>query len=114
MEPLGKPGDIATHPVAKYNNTDKGNLASSRFLEDSDFLKLRSLTVGYNFNQLRRYGISNLRVSLSGENLFTVTKYSGVDPELPASDGVVMGTTGASVYPSVRRFSLGINITLNL
>lgn len=107
-----KPGDIATHPVAKYNNTDKGNLASSRFLEDSDFLKLRSLTVGYNFNQLRRYGISNLRVSLSGENLFTVTKYSGVDPELPASGGVVMGTTGASVYPSVRRFSLGINITL--
>lgn len=107
-----KPGDIATHPVAKYNNNDKGNNASSRFLEDSDFLKLRSLTVGYNFNQLRKYGIQNLRVSLSGENLFTVTKYSGVDPELPASGGAVMGTAGASVYPSVRRFSLGINITL--
>ncbi|MBD5244084.1 MAG: TonB-dependent receptor [Barnesiella sp.] len=107
-----KPGDIATHPVAKYNNTDQGNLASSRFLEDADFLKLRSLTIGYNFNQLKQYGISNLRVSFSGENLFTVTKYSGVDPELPASGGTVMGTTGPSVYPSVRRFSLGINITL--
>lgn len=107
-----KPGDIATHPVAKYNNSDKGNNASSRFLEDSDFLKLRSLTIGYTFNQLRRYGIQNLRVTLSGENIFTVTNYSGVDPELPASGGSVMGTAGASVYPSVRRFSLGINITL--
>ncbi|MBD5307812.1 MAG: TonB-dependent receptor [Bacteroides sp.] len=107
-----KPGDVATHPVAKYNNSDKGNNASSRFLEDADFLKLRSLSIGYTINQVRQYGISNLRVSLSAENLFTVTKYSGVDPELPASNGSVVGTTGASVYPSVRRFSLGINITL--
>lgn len=107
-----KPGDIATHPVAKYNNTSNSYSASSRQLESSDFLKLRSLTVGYNFDQLRKYGIQNLRLSLSGENLFTVTKYSGVDPELPASGGTVMGTAGASVYPSVRRFSLGINITL--
>lgn len=106
-----KPGDIATHPVAKYNNQDHGNYASSRFLENGDFLKLRSLSVGYSFDQLKKYGISNLRVSLSGENIFTVTKYSGVDPELPASDGKVMGTATA-VYPSVRRFSLGINITL--
>ncbi len=107
-----KPGDIATHPVAKYNNSDNGNKASSRYLENSDFLKLRSLSVGYSFSQLRRFGINNLRVSLSGENLFTVTKYSGVDPELPASGGTVAGTAGPSVYPSVRRFSLGINITL--
>ena len=85
-----KPGDIATHPVAKYNNSDKGNSASSRYLEDSDYLKLRSLSLGYNFN-LKQYGIQNLRVSLSGENLFTLTDYSGVDPEIPASSGSVMG-----------------------
>ena len=107
-----KPGDIATHPVAKYNNSDKGNLASSRFLEKSDFLKLRSLSIGYNISALRKYGVQNLRVSLSGENLFTITKYSGVDPELPASGGSVMGSAGPGVYPSVRRFSLGINLTL--
>lgn len=105
-----KPGDIATHPVAKYNNQDKGNSVSSRYLESSDYLKLRSLTVGYNFN-LKQYGIQNLRVSLSGENLFTLTDYSGVDPEIPASGGAVMGTAGASVYPSVRRFMFGLNVT---
>ncbi|MBO5079549.1 MAG: TonB-dependent receptor, partial [Bacteroidaceae bacterium] len=105
-----KPGDIATHPVAKYNNLDKGNSPSSRYLEDSDYLKLRSLSLGYNFN-LKQYGIQNLRVSLSGENLFTLTDYSGVDPEIPASSGKVMGTAGAAVYPSVRRFMFGLNVT---
>ena len=105
-----KPGDIATHPVAKYNNSDKGNSPSSRYLEDSDYLKLRSLSLGYNFN-LKQYGIQNLRVSLSGENLFTLTDYSGVDPEIPASSGSVMGTAGAAVYPSVRRFMFGLNVT---
>ena len=105
-----KPGDIATHPVAKYNNSDKGNSPSSRYLEDSDYLKLRSLSLGYNFN-LKNYGIQNLRVSLSGENLFTLTDYSGVDPEIPASSGKVMGTAGAAVYPSVRRFMFGLNVT---
>ena len=105
-----KPGDIATHPVAKYNNLDKGNSPSSRYLEDSDYLKLRSLSLGYNFD-LKQYGIQNLRVSLSGENLFTLTDYSGVDPEIPASSGKVMGTAGAAVYPSVRRFMFGLNVT---
>lgn len=105
-----KPGDIATHPVARYNNDSQSNRASSRFLEDSDYFKLRSLTLGYNF-KLPQYHISNLRVYFTGENLFTLTKYSGVDPELPASDGAVMSTTGPDVYPSVRKFMFGINLT---
>ena len=104
-----KPGDIATHPVAKYNNPDQGNKASSRFLEDSSFLKLRSLTLGYNFRLGEKQNY-NLRVYFTGENLFTITDYSGVDPELPASGGKVMGTTGVSVYPSVRRYMFGVNL----
>lgn len=110
-----KPGDIATHPRAMYNNQDKGNLASSRYLESSDYLKLRSLTLGYNFD-LKKYGIQTLRLSISGENLFTITDYSGVDPELPAGTndkGVlsVTNTGGTSVYPAVRKFMLGVNLT---
>lgn len=106
-----KPGDIATHPRAVYNNTDQGNKASSRYLENSDYLKLRSLTLGYSIPTPQNWGIRNLRVSLSAENLFCITKYSGVDPELPASGGSVMGSTGPGVYPSVRRFSLGLNLS---
>lgn len=104
-----KPGDIATHPVARYNNQDKGNATSTRYLEKNDFLKLRSLTLGYNID-LSQFKVDNLRISLSGENLFTITKYSGVDPELPAIDGAVMGSTGPAVYPSTRKFMLGLNL----
>jgi len=105
-----KPGDIATHPIGRYNNQDKGNSPSTRYLENSDFLKLRSLTLGYNID-LSKYKVSNFRLTLSGENLFVITDYSGVDPEIPSSGGTVMGTTGPGVYPSIRRFMLGLNVT---
>ncbi|RZL17547.1 MAG: TonB-dependent receptor, partial [Pedobacter sp.] len=72
-----KPGDIATHPVARYNNQDRGNVVSSRYIENNDFFRLRSLALGYNFD-FKKFGISNLRAYVSGENLFVITKYSGV------------------------------------
>lgn len=106
-----KKGDVATHPRALYNNKDNGNKASSRYLEDNSFFKLRTLSLGYNLS-LPQLKVQNLRIYLNAENLFTLTKYSGVDPELPASDGSVMGTTGISVYPPVRRFVLGLNLSL--
>lgn len=110
-----KPGDIATHPVPSYNNQSKANSPSSRYLEDSDYLKLRSLTIGYNLS-LPKYYIQNMRIFFAGENLFTVTGYSGVDPEIPAKandDGTisVIGSAGPSVYPSTRKFMFGLNLT---
>ncbi|WP_299396660.1 TonB-dependent receptor [uncultured Gelidibacter sp.] len=105
-----KPGDIATHPIARYNNQDKGNATSTRYLEKNDFLKLRSLSLGYNID-LSQYKVDNLRVTLSGENLFVITDYSGVDPEIPSSNGAVLGSTGPGVYPSTRRFMLGLNVS---
>lgn len=113
-------GDIATHPVAAYNNPSNANKASTRYLESADFLKLRSVTLGYNFN-LKSQFVKALRVYVSGENLFCITDYSGVDPELPAADGgrdasgerstALSISTGAGVYPSVRKFMLGVNVT---
>ncbi len=112
-----KPGDNATHPVAKYGNQDNGNKVSSRYLEDNDFLRLRSLTLGYNF-KLEQYKISNLRVFFTGENLFTVTNYSGVDPEIPLTPvdgrrqgGDLTNSASPSVYPAVRRFMFGLNVS---
>lgn len=107
-----KPGDVATHPKPAYNNTSNSNKTSSRYLEDGDYLKLRSLTVGYNLN-LPQWHISNLRLFVTGENLFTITGYSGVDPEVtPSSDNGVIGSVGVSPYPIARKFMFGINITL--
>ena len=54
--------------------------------------------------------ISNLRIYLSGENLFTFTDYSGVDPELPPHNSKIVGVT-TTVYPSTRKFIAGINLT---
>ena len=113
-------GDHATHPVASYNNSSNSNKASTRYLESADFLKLRSVTLGYNF-YLKSSIVKALRLYLSAENLFCITGYSGVDPELPAADGgrdtsgerstALSISTGSGVYPSVRKFMLGVNVT---
>lgn len=106
-----KPGDNATHPVARYNNTSNSNAMSSRYLESNDFFRMRSLALGYNFN-LKKYKVRNLRVYLSGENLFVITKYSGVDPEIPVSDdGNILFSAGPAVYPMTRKFMFGLNVS---
>jgi TonB-linked SusC/RagA family outer membrane protein len=104
-----KPGDIATHPVASYNNDSNSNKPSSRFLENGDFLKLRTLTLSYNL-KLPKYYIQNMNLFITGENLFCITKYSGVDPELPSYDGKVVGVT-STVYPTARKIVFGCNLT---
>ena len=111
-----KEGDIATHPVASYGNKSNSNKASTRFLEDGDYLKLRSLSIGYNLD-LSKYYIQNMRIYFTAENVFTVTKFSGIDPEVPAyydeTTGTykAIGTAGANLYPSTRKFMFGINLT---
>lgn len=106
-----KPGDVATHPRARYGNQDLGNSTSSRYLESNDFFRMRSLALGYNFD-LKKYNIRNLRVFLSGENLFVLTKYSGVDPEIPVNDGeTILFSAGPAVYPMTRKFMVGLNVS---
>ncbi len=104
-----KKGDIATHPVASYNNSSNSNKVSSRYLEDGSYFKMRTLSLGYNF-VLPQYNFENIRLFVTGENLFTISKYSGVDPELPSYDGKVVGVT-TTVYPTTRKFMFGINLT---
>lgn len=104
------PGDNATHPVAKYNNQDKGNQVSSRYIEKNDFLRLRSLTLGYNL-KLEQYGVKNVRLFFTGENLFVLTDYSGVDPEIPANNASVLSSAGPGVYPATRKYMFGLNVS---
>lgn len=111
-----KEGDIATHPAASYGNKSNSNKASTRYLEDGDYLKLRSLSIGYNLN-LSKYYIQNMRILFTAENVFTLTGFSGIDPEVPAyydeTTGTYksIGTAGANLYPSTRKFMFGINLT---
>lgn len=106
-----KPGDIATHPRPVANGNNSSNKVSTRYLEDGSFFRMNNLTLSYAVPKkvLNKVGIKYANLSLSGENLFTLTKFSGTDVELGAGDD--KSTAGADLYPSSRRFSLGLNLT---
>ncbi|MCD8164702.1 MAG: hypothetical protein LUE93_00280 [Bacteroides sp.] len=106
-----KPGDIATHPRAVSGGNNNSNKPSSRYLEDGSFFRMNNLTLSYSIpsRYLNKVGLKYGTVSLSGENLFTLTKFSGTDVELGA--GNANNTADASLYPSVRRYSVGLNFT---
>ena len=81
---------------------------SSYYLEDGSFVRLDNLSLGYN---IPVKNISNLRVYVASNNLFTLTDYTGVDPEISAT-GRSFGLDQYNVYPKTRTFILGVNITL--
>lgn len=105
-----KEGDIATHPLPVYGNKSNSNSTSSRYLEDASYLRLRNLTIGYNI-PVKKF-ISNLRVYASGENLFVISGFSGIDPEVPPLNNGKGTGVATSVYPQTRKFMFGLNITL--
>lgn len=74
---------------------------SDLFLENASFLKMDNITLGYSFRKLFTNKISG-RVSASVQNVFTLTKYSGIDPECSAID--------SNIWPRPRTFTLGLNL----
>ena len=118
---------IASNPNAKTpvaesaNNLSNSGAFNSYYLEDASFLKMRSLQIGYTVDPagLRKYGISKLRLYLQGANLFTVTKYSGMDPELTPSAGNLNDDQESAAfgidygnYPNNQRsFLFGLNLS---
>ncbi|MDR1417465.1 MAG: TonB-dependent receptor [Prevotellaceae bacterium] len=105
-----KPGDVATHPKPIAGGNKDSNKGSSRYLEDGSFIRLNSLTLSYALptNLLKKAKIQRAGISLSGENLLLLTKFSGPDAELGAGKG--NHTADPDLYPMPRRFSLGLNL----
>lgn len=85
---------------------------SDYYLEDGSYLKLDNLTVGYTFRFKENKYIDNLRVYLTGQNLFTITSYSGQDPEVNTTSVWNSGIDYPSFYPRVATVMLGLNISL--
>lgn len=81
----------------------------SKYLEDASFLKLDNLTLAYNVPLKNRKVVKSLSFSLTGQNLFTLTAYKGVDPEVSRS-GLTPGIEGLSYYPRTRVFTFGASI----
>jgi len=83
---------------------------TSAHLESGNFVKLKNMAFGYNFNIKENKWINSARVYVSASNLFTITKYSGLDPELSNSDLMYFGHEYSSNYPPVRSFTFGVNL----
>jgi TonB-dependent starch-binding outer membrane protein SusC len=109
-----KPGDITDIPRYELGSTTN-NLHSNRLLEDGSYLRLKNLNVGYRLpgSIADRVKMESLRVYLSATNLWTLTKYTGSDPEV----STLSGSTSAQgieffTLPQVRTISIGLNATL--
>ncbi len=101
------PGDQATHPQLIYGGNSNSHKPSSRFLEDASYLRLRNVRLGYALPTalLSQLPVKNLDIYLSSDNLFTLTKFSGLDPE-----AAINGNTN-TLYPMPRRFLVGLNFS---
>lgn len=101
---------------ATRKSTGNNGASTSTFhLEDGSYLRLQTLSLGYTFpdNWFRRARISKMRVYLQGTNLFTITDYTGYNPEVNnhSSDALRPGEDYCS-YPLTRTFSIGLNFNL--
>ena len=105
------PGQITDMPraVATTDNLK----ASTRFIEDGSFVRLKTVTLSYNFagGLLKKWGVSRLQPYVTAQNLFTITGYSGFDPEVNQWGGsaTVQGIDWGT-YPQVRSYVFGVNV----
>ncbi len=85
---------------------------SDYYLEDGSYLKLDNITLGYTIPFKDNKYIQSIRVHATAENVFTITKYSGIDPEVNTSDVWSSGIDASGFYPSVCNVLVGLGITL--
>lgn len=110
----GLQGEASTNLLKDaYDRNDhikSGKVITDYFLESGDFLKLDNLTLGWS-PRLGVDAISNFRIYGSVRNVFTLTKYSGLDPASVGVAGLTPGYGSLDVYPTTRNFALGAQIT---
>lgn len=109
-----KPGDITDIPRATSDPKGAENKrVSSRFIEDGSYLRVKNVTLGYNFSSalVSKLRLSSLRVYASAQNLFTFTNYTGLDPEVNyrGNDTQVVGTDFFT-FPQARALTFGVNL----
>ena len=110
---LNSPADSKNNNIPKFTEgeafTDNiAYLTSDRFLENGAYLRMDNATLGYSL-QSKIKGISKMRFYVSGNNIFTITDYRGIDPEINIG-GLTPGIDAKNFYPKTRSIIIGANI----
>ncbi|MGD8427690.1 MAG: TonB-dependent receptor [Balneolaceae bacterium] len=100
-------GTSNTMPRAVYSDPNGNTRASDRYIEDGSYLRIKTVTLGYTVpaRLTEKMHVSHARLYITGQNVWTFTKYKGFDPEVPVN-GI-----DNNVYPVTRTISLGINLS---
>ncbi|TPG66767.1 SusC/RagA family TonB-linked outer membrane protein [Hymenobacter nivis] len=109
---LNNPADARLQNIPRFTlgesfNDINGYLISDRFLESGSYLRLDNATLGYTLRPHTQY-VQALRFYVSSNNLFIVTKYRGIDPEINIG-GLTPGIDNQNFYPKTRTFTLGLS-----
>ncbi len=102
----------ATLPALSQSITNNETSSNSYFVEDASFLRMKNLQVGYTFADdiAGTIGLDMLRLYIQGTNLFTITDYTGLDPEVISNDNLSLAIDGPNpVYPVAQIITIGIN-----
>lgn len=110
-------GTSNTQPRASWAAKSNNVRASTRFLEDGSYLRLKNLQIGYTIPNTLKWHFEKIRIYISATNLLTFTKYSGLDPEMTvstnsASEGDIANGIDWGTYPVAKSYTLGLNISL--
>ncbi len=91
------------YPILRNNANGKNNIASDAFVHNAAYFRCKNIQLGYTIPRdvTRKFFVENLKVYASIDNLFTITDFPGLDPEVGANVG----------YPTVRQYSIGLNIS---
>jgi TonB-linked SusC/RagA family outer membrane protein len=101
--------NLLASAFTKYAEINDTYMYSDYYLENGSFLKIDEITLGYTF-KLKSKFIRNMRAYATGQNLITITSYTGNDPDFVSDTGLGAGIDGRGPYPSTRTFLLGINV----
>ena len=102
-----------TTKAALTNGTKDAPVSSDRWLEGASFLRLDNASLGYDFKNVK--GFSTIRIYVAANNLFVITKYRGLDPEITVAESsqayIDANYNGYGYYPKTRTFTFGTNIS---
>lgn len=91
------------YPILRNNANSKNNIACDAFIHNASYLRCKNIQLGYSIPQhiTQKFFVENLKIYTSIDNLFTITSFPGLDPEIAATVG----------YPAVRQYSIGLNVS---